>query len=250
MCRSALRAHWPSSNAWGLATVPSGDAKRKRQTQQERVAESSRRLLEAAIEVVAEKGYERATAAEISERAGYSAPMVRTRYGSKQGLLDSILHSVYDPWLLAPADDALDGLQQVNAHLTRLEQVGEDQPELMRFFLVLSFECVTAARELKPWIQSFLTRYTASLESMLRKGQADGSVDVAIDPAAEAQNIVSDGIGLAYIGLIASDNADFVTNMRHRRGALTERLRPTNTSGQPAAETLKPTGTSGRRPRK
>ena len=224
--------------------------RRKRQTQRERVAESSRRLLEAAIEVVAEKGYERATAAEISERAGYSAPMVRTRYGSKKGLLDSILHSVYDPWLFAPADDGRDGLQQVNAQLQRLEQVGEEQPEMMRFFLVLSFECVTTASELKPWIQSFLTRYTASLDSMLRRGQADGSIDASIDPAAEAQNIVSDGIGLAYIGLIASDNADFVGVMRQRRSALTKRLGAPSTSGRRAAGPLKPTGTTGRHAKK
>jgi AcrR family transcriptional regulator len=227
--------------------MPPGDPKRKRQTQQERVAESSRRLLEAAIEVVAEKGYERATAAEISERAGYSAPMVRTRYGSKQGLLDSILHSVYDPWLFPADDEGLDGLTQINAHLSRLEKVGDEQPEFMRFFLVLSFECVTAARELKPWMQSFLARYTSALESMLRRGQADGSVNPAIDPSAEAQNIVSDGIGLAYIGLIASDNADFVSRMRERRHALTERLRTAATFEPKMADSLRPTGTTGRR---
>ena len=231
----------------GLVTMPPGDARRQRQTQQERVAESSRRLLEAAIEVVAEKGYERATAAEISERAGYSAPMVRTRYGSKQGLLDSILRSVYDPWLFSPTDDALDGLQQVNAHLRRLEQTGEDQPELMRFFLVLSFECVTAARELRPWIESFLTRYTGSLESMLRQGQLDGSVDPSIDALAEAQSIVSDGIGLAYISLIASDNADFVARMAHRREALLKHLRAPSAPLRSTTHADKPTGTTGRR---
>ena len=231
--------------------MASGSAKRTRQTQQERVAESSRRLLEAAIELVAEQGYERTTAAEISERAGYSAPMVRTRYGSKQGLLDSILHSVYDPWLFSSADDAaLDGLAQVNAQLVRLEQVGEDQPELMRFFLVLSFECVTAARELKPWIESFLARYTGSLESMLRRGQADGSVKPDIDPADEAQTIVADGIGLAYISLIASDNADFVARMQHRREALTERLRAPRPPLRSTTPADRPTGTTGRRPRK
>src|SRR5277367_5753924 len=119
----------------------SSETSRMRRTQVERVAESSQRLLSAAIEVIAEKGYERATAAEISERAGYSAPMVRTRYGSKQGLLDSILHSVYDPWLFPADDDGLDGLAQINTHLSRLEKVGGEQPEFMRFFLVLSFEC-------------------------------------------------------------------------------------------------------------
>lgn len=228
-----------------------GAAKRTRQTQAERVAESSRRLLEAAIELIAEQGYERTTAAEISERAGYSAPMVRTRYGSKQGLLDSILHSVYDPWLFTSPDDAaLDGLSQVGAQLVRLEQVGKDQPELMRFFLVLSFECVTAARELKPWIESFLARYTGSLESMLRRGQVDGSVQPGIDAAEEAQNIVADGIGLAYISLIASDNADFVARMQHRREALTERLSAPRAPLRSTNPADRPTGTTGRRPRR
>lgn len=227
--------------------MPPGETRRRRQTQHERVAESSRRLLEVAIEVVAEKGYERATAVEISERAGYSAPMVRARYGSKQGLLESILHSVYDPWLLSPADTELDGLEQVSAHLRRLEQVGEDRPELMRFFLVLSFECVTAARELRPWIQSFLARYTDSLNVMLRQGQQDGSVHPAIDASEEAQNIISDGIGLAYISLIASDNSDFVARMQHRREALLQRLRAPLRS---ATLIEKPTGTTGRRSRK
>jgi AcrR family transcriptional regulator len=226
-----------------------GNARRKRQTQQERVAESSQRLLAAAIELIAEKGYGPTTAAEISERAGYSAPMVRTRYGSKQGLLESILRSVYDPWLFAPDHGDLDGLRQLNGQLSRLEEIGQEQPELMRFFLVLSFECVSAAQELKPWMQSFLTRYSASLESMLRRGKQDGSVDSSIDPSAEAQSIVSDGIGLAYIGLIASDNADFVASMRRRREVLTERLRARPRSRRMADDTLKPTGTTGRRSR-
>jgi hypothetical protein len=157
---------------------------------------------------------------------------------------------VYDPWLFAADDGSLDGLQRVNTRLSRLEQVGEEQPDLMRFFLVLSFECVSAARELKPWMQSFLTRYSESLESMLRRGQRDGSVDSSIDPSAEAQQIVSDGIGLAYIGLITSDNADFVAQMRRRRKALTERLSARSRSGRTVTDTLKPTGTTGRRPRK
>lgn len=225
----------------------SREARRTRQTQVERVAESSQRLLAAAIEVIAERGYGPTTAAEISERAGYSAPMVRARYGSKQGLLESILRTVYDPWLFAPDNSDLTGLEQLNAQLSRLEDTGQRQPELMRFFLVLGFECVSAARELKPWMQSFLARYSAALESTLRQGQQDGSVDAGIDPSAEAQDIVSDGIGLAYIGLIASDNVDFVISMRRRREALTDRLRARPRSRRAATDTLKPTGTTARR---
>jgi AcrR family transcriptional regulator len=225
------------------------ETRRMRQTQVERVAESSQRLLAAAIEVIAEKGYGPTTAAEISEHAGYSAPMVRARYGSKQGLLESILRTVYDPWLFAPDNSDLTGLEQLNAQLSRLEDTGQRQPELMRFFLVLSFECVSAAQELKPWMQSFLARYSAALESTLRQGQRDGSVDASIDPSAEAKSIVSDGIGLAYIGLIASDNADFVVSMRRRREALTERLRARPRSRRATTATLTPAGTAARRSR-
>src|ERR1700745_982557 len=69
---------------------------RARRTQQERSAESARRLLDAAIELIAEKGFERTTVAEIGERAGYSRSMVRARYGSKEALLESIFGSQLD----------------------------------------------------------------------------------------------------------------------------------------------------------
>src|ERR1700758_3499185 len=62
----------------------------KRRTQTERVAESSERLLLAAAELTAEKGFERTTSAEIGERAGYSRAMVRGRYGSKEALIEAL----------------------------------------------------------------------------------------------------------------------------------------------------------------
>ena len=58
---------------------------------------------------------------------------------------------------------------------------------------------------------------------------------------------MSDGIGLAYIGLIASDNADFVASMRRRREALTDRLRARSRSRRPPTGSLSPTGTTPRR---
>src|SRR5213076_237185 len=71
-----------------------------RRTQQERVAESAKRLADAAFELIAEKGFERTTAAEIGERAGYSRSMVRDRYGSKEALLESLLASEFEARLL------------------------------------------------------------------------------------------------------------------------------------------------------
>ncbi|KAA0080284.1 TetR/AcrR family transcriptional regulator [Mycolicibacterium sp. P9-64] len=62
-----------------------------RRSQRERVEESSRRLAEAAIELIAEKGFSNTTAQEIGIRAGYSRAMVRERFGSKEADANSVL---------------------------------------------------------------------------------------------------------------------------------------------------------------
>src|SRR4051812_16911109 len=72
----------------GVGTVVSTPSRR---SQRERVEESSRRLAEAAIELIAEKGFANTTAQEIGIRAGYSRAMVHERYGSKEALLETIL---------------------------------------------------------------------------------------------------------------------------------------------------------------
>ena len=59
-------------------------------TQPQRVEQSSRRLLQAAAELIVEKGWEATTAAEIGRRAGYSRAMVHARYGSKDAILEAI----------------------------------------------------------------------------------------------------------------------------------------------------------------
>jgi len=54
----------------------------------------------AAIELIAEKGIARTSAAEISEHAGYSRSMVPFRYGSKEALLETLLREEYETPLL------------------------------------------------------------------------------------------------------------------------------------------------------
>ena len=82
-----------------------------RRTQRERVGESSRRLAEAAIALIAEKGYAATTAQEIGLRAGYSRDMVRVRFGTKEALLDTILTAQYESRLDQPDDPSESGLR-------------------------------------------------------------------------------------------------------------------------------------------
>jgi AcrR family transcriptional regulator len=65
-------------------------------TQAERVAASDKALLAAAIELIAERGYERTTLALIGERAGYSRGLVTQRFGSKEKLLWAVIKQMLD----------------------------------------------------------------------------------------------------------------------------------------------------------
>ena len=56
------------------------------------------------MELIAEKGWEATTAAEIGRRAGYSRAMVHARYGSKDAILETLFATEYEN-KLSPALD-------------------------------------------------------------------------------------------------------------------------------------------------
>lgn len=63
----------------------------ERRTHKERRADSDRRILQAAIELFAGKGYQRTTLVQIGELAGCTGTLISNRYGSKEGLLRAVL---------------------------------------------------------------------------------------------------------------------------------------------------------------
>jgi AcrR family transcriptional regulator len=62
----------------------------ERRSQAERRDEAEQRLLEAAIALVAERGVERVTLADVGEAAGYSRGLPAHYFGSKAGLIVSL----------------------------------------------------------------------------------------------------------------------------------------------------------------
>lgn len=171
---------------------------RPRRTQKERVEESAQRLLDAAIELIAEKGFERTTAAEIGERAGYSRSMVRARYGSKEALLESIFGSELDRRLMPRGDAGFAGLDWVLARVDHVARLLDEEPELMRAFCVMSLEAGVAVGSLRGWYTRWLSDYERQLAEHLRAGQRDGTVRTDLDPEAEASQFVLIGLGLVF----------------------------------------------------
>ena len=153
-------------------------------TQAERVAESAQRLMQAAIELIAEKGFQRTSASEIAERAGYSRTMVAARYGSKEALLEHLMHHEYQARMLPDLGDTK-GIERLQQWITLIRQQARADPPLLRAFYTLVFEAAGPVPSLRPWIVDWLERCTTE--------------------AAEAEQFVSSGVGLGFQFAIDDD---------------------------------------------
>ena len=73
-----------------------GAAPANRQT--ERSAQSDRKMFEAAIELINERGTAKTTLKDIGEHAGYSRGLASYRFGSKDGLWIELFRQFDDIW--------------------------------------------------------------------------------------------------------------------------------------------------------
>jgi AcrR family transcriptional regulator len=69
--------------------------RRERRSHAERTAETQGRIKAAVVECLAERGFHRTTAAEISRRAGVSWGAVQHHFGDKNGILIAVLEDAF-----------------------------------------------------------------------------------------------------------------------------------------------------------
>jgi AcrR family transcriptional regulator len=189
-------------------------------TQPQRVEISNRRLVEAAVELIGEKGWDATTAAEIGRRAGYSRAMVHARYGSKDAILDAFFTHEYVQRLSpAPEPDVI-GLDEALAHFDRILQIYAEAPGFLRAMFAMTFEAVKTTSPVRPVLQEWLTRGVNNVEAGLRKGIRDGSVRADIDIVAAVNDISAGAFGVAFQWLALSDRYDLPRELTYLRARL------------------------------
>lgn len=189
--------------------MPHSSTATRRRTQQERVADSARRLLDAAAELIAEQGFERTTTNQICARAGLSNSMVHMRYGSKEALIESLLSSYEDALIFVPdSDSERDGLETLIGQVEAVREQHRTNRQFMRAFFMLVFETVSATPQLKPWLTTWLERYIEHIAAIVREGQQDGSIRRDVDPIAEANFFMDAGTGPLYRWALEPDRID------------------------------------------
>jgi AcrR family transcriptional regulator len=167
--------------------------------------------MRAAAELIAEGGYDAASAAEIGRRAGYSRSMVRARFGSKEQLVDAVIRSAYEAPLTVPVPESATGMEHVLARIDTMARLVEQNPALLRMWFAVEFQAAGKGSGMSERAASWVGQLRGDLLQALRKGQRDGSISSEIDTEATAHAITVEGVGSAFLWTV-----DPAEDFRHR----------------------------------
>ncbi|HLO33419.1 MAG TPA: TetR/AcrR family transcriptional regulator [Anaerolineales bacterium] len=168
---------------------------------QQRSEETRSKILESAIKLFSNQGYNKASVDDICEEAGISKGAFYHHFESKQALFLALL----DGWLQT-IDNAIEAskdktapetfMQMTEAFPYIFESAGEGLPMFLEFWL-------QASRDKKIWEASIAPyrRYHKYFTSLIKKGVEEGSF-VEVDPELAARMIVATAMGLLLQSLL------------------------------------------------
>ena len=178
---------------------------------QERSEESTRRLLDAAVELVAEAGYAGMTLAATGDRAGYSRGLVTTRFGNKENLLRALIDRLGERWwpyFEHPPAEA-DGLHELLALVRAVGEGVASDPVAHRALQRLIFErAVGPVDELQQQFALSATGIVADVARIVERGRDDGSIRTDADPARVAALVIASMRGISYQWFLHPDTVD------------------------------------------
>jgi AcrR family transcriptional regulator len=164
--------------------------------------------MDAAIELFADKGFERTSASEIADHAGYSHSMVSARFGSKEALVEQLMHSEYERRMLPQVDPAA-GIDGLVLWIEAIQDEIRTAPKHMRAFYTLVFEAVGPIPSLRPWVEDWLARCVRHAAACLGAARKAGQLRDDVDIDGEAELFVYSGVGLGYRFVYDSDLSEF-----------------------------------------
>jgi AcrR family transcriptional regulator len=181
-----------------------------RMTQAERTALSDARMLNAAKELIAERGTHNTTLREVGERAGYSRGLASNRFGSKEGLFSQLVLDFNRRWAeeLRNKVGNSTGLPAFSAALDAVEFFLVNRAGEMRALYILWFESMSSHDEVRQRLALNHKAYRRDAERWVREGVAEGTIRDDIDPKSFAVEFASLIFGLIYQWLIDPEAID------------------------------------------
>ena len=158
------------------------------------------RLIEAATEVFAERGYDGAAVSRVARRAGVTTGAIYAIFANKAELLLEVIRSrlqrQIEPYVhaYAQAEPADAGELFLTMIRDRLEA---DRP-MTRAILLESFAAAHRNPEVREVVQQWLTEATEPMVELVRRAQAAGAIDSSIHARTLAWLYMIPGAGEAF----------------------------------------------------
>ncbi|MFG3289262.1 TetR/AcrR family transcriptional regulator [Streptomyces sp. NPDC048179] len=105
--------------------------------------ESRRRVLDAAVEIAGERGYDGTSIAAISAKCGLPASSIYWHFKDKDGLIAAVIERSFVSWLAAvalPGEETGTPLERVTVMATNVAKSLVDAPDFLRLGLMLALE--------------------------------------------------------------------------------------------------------------
>lgn len=176
-----------------------------------RSMKSTRALIRAAGDLVAEGGYQSMTLATVGERAGYSRSLATARFGSKAKLLEALVDEIVVRWSLekvAPETVGLNGFEALQVLLREIRDSYERNPWSLNVLYALIFEALGPVPELHDRFLTFHRNLRSRIAATISTGVEDGSIDSETNPEQQAALIVAQLRGVGYLWQLDRESID------------------------------------------
>ncbi|RSO06031.1 TetR/AcrR family transcriptional regulator [Streptomyces sp. WAC 05379] len=105
--------------------------------------ESRQRILDAAVEIAGERGYDGTSIAAVSAKCGLPASSIYWHFKDKDDLIAAVIERSFEAWLTAvelPGEEAGTPMERVTAMAANVAKSLVDAPDFLRLGLMLALE--------------------------------------------------------------------------------------------------------------
>jgi AcrR family transcriptional regulator len=182
-------------------------------------------IIEAALEVFAERGYRAGALGDIAARVDVTAAGILYHFGSKEALLLAVIAERDRLAAESLAQLPLTGGLEVLDHLVELGEAIENEKGLAMLHTVLQAESFDAEAPAHGYFLGRSRLVRQWLEHLLVEAQREGSVRVDVDCGAKARELVAFMEGAAVLWLL-DDEVSLVELYRTFSASFVDSLRP------------------------
>lgn len=197
---------------------------------EERRETSDRRMLRAAIALIAQHGSVGASLAQIGLDAGYSRGLPAQRFGTKLKLLETVADVTAEHFdrLVAEATAGKRGCEALAARIRAQMEAVRRSPEAATAVYHLMVDAIGSVPELKPRIAMLHEGYRRSIRKHVLEARQMGELREGVDVEETVRAIQGVISGLCLQALIAGDADRLSRDAEVAAGLLIEGIRKTS----------------------